>query len=142
MPVFAQNPLTEDYGDEGRITECPGYVRVDFGGCNSTELAAVYRAFTALCLDRDVSRALLKAGDDFPSGHHALRDALCAIARHAAIRPDFKLALIPSTRPIEAVYREAQQHLRAAGFNAWVFGTENEALDWLEDRTVGGGTVS
>jgi hypothetical protein len=131
-----------DYGDEGRITECPGYVRVDFGGCNSAELAAVYRAFAALCLDRDVSRALLKAGDEDPRGHYGLRVALSTIARRAAIRPDFKLALIPSTRPIEAVYREAQQHLRAAGFNAWVFGSETEALDWLEDRSVGGRTAS
>ena len=131
-----------DYGDEGRITQCPGYVRIDFGGCNSAELAAVYQAFAALCLDQDVSRALLKAGDDYPSGHYALRDALSVMARRAAIRPDFKLALIPSTRPIEAVYREAQQHLRAAGFNAWVFGTETEAVDWLEDRSVSERTAS
>jgi hypothetical protein len=134
--------MTIDYGDEGRITECPGYVRVDFGGCNSAELSAVYRAFAAFCVDHTVSRALLKAGDDYPHGHYALRDALTIMARVAGIRPDFKLALIPSTRPIEMVYREAQRHLRAAGFNAWVFGTENEALDWLEDRSVGGQTVS
>jgi hypothetical protein len=134
--------MNMDYGDEGRITECRGYVRVDFGGCNSTEVAAVYRAFAELCLDRGVSRALLKAGDDYPSGHYALRDALGMMARRAAIRPDFKLALIPSTQPIEALYREAQQHLRAAGFNAWVFGTETEALEWLEDRSVGGRTAS
>jgi hypothetical protein len=131
-----------DYGDDGRITQCPGYLRVDFGGCNSAELAQVYRAFAAVCLDRDVNRALLKAGDDYPSGHYELRNALTAMARGAAIRPDFKLALIPSTRPIEAVYREAQQHLRAAGFNAWVFGTEGEAIDWLEGRSLSGRTVS
>ena len=137
MPGFSRAT-----GDEGRITECPRYVRVDFGGCNSAELAAVYRAFAELCLDQDVSRALLKAGDEDPGGHYGLRDALNTIARRAPIRPDFKLALIPSTPPIEAVYREAQQHLRAAGFNAWVFGTENEAVAWLEDRSVGGQTAS
>jgi hypothetical protein len=118
-------------------------VRVDFGSCNSAELAAVYRAFTAFCLDNQVTRALLKAGDDYPNGHYALRDALNAIARVARIPADFKLALIPSTRPIEMVYREAQCHLRAAGCNAWVFGTESEALDWLADRSAAGGqTVS
>jgi len=128
--------------DEGRITQCQGYVRVDFGGCNAGELAEIYRAFAAVCLDRDVSCALLKAGDDYPHGHYGLRDALTTIARGATIRPDFKLALMASTRPVEAVYREAQQHLRAAGFNAWVFGTENEAVDWLEGRAVGGRAAS
>lgn len=48
-----------------------------------------------------------------------------------------------TTRPaIEAVYREAQQHLRAAGFNAWVFRSENEAVDWLEGRATSGEMVS
>jgi hypothetical protein len=134
--------MAMDNSDEGRITHYAGYVRVDFRGCNSAELAALYRAFAELCLDEDVSRALLKAGDEDPSGHYLLRDALSTMARRAAIRPDFKLALMASTRPIEAVYREAQQHLRAAGFNAWVFGTETEALEWLEDRSVGGRTAS
>jgi len=134
--------MTMDYGDEGRITECPGYVRVDFGSCNAAELSAVYRAFTAFCLDNKVTRALLKAGDDHPNGHYALRDALATMAQLARIPADFKLALIPSSRPIELVYREAQRHLRAAGFNAWVFGTENEAVDWLQDRSVSGQTAS
>jgi hypothetical protein len=124
------------------ITKCPGYVRVDFGNCNSLELAEVYSAFTAFCLENQVTRALLKAGDDYPNGHYRLRDALIAIARVAGMPADFKLALIPSTRPIELVYREAQGHLRAAGCNAWVFGNETEAVDWLEDRSVGGRTAS
>jgi hypothetical protein len=132
----------KDYGDEGRITQCRGYVRVDFGSCNSTELSAVYRAFAAFCLDNQVTRALLKAGDDDPNGHYRLRDALTTMAQLARIPPEFKLALIPSTRPIEAVYREAQRHLRAAGLNAWVFATEGEAVDWLEDRALAGLTAS
>jgi len=131
-----------DYGDDGRITQCRGYVRVDFGSCNSTELSAVYRAFTAFCLDNKVTRALLKAGDDHPGGHYGLRDALTTMAQLARIPADFKLALIPSTRPIEAVYREAQRHLRAAGLNAWVFATESEAVDWLEDRALDGLSAS
>ena len=130
--------MPADYGDEARITQCDGYVRVDFASCNSAQLSAVYRAFAALCVDRQVSRALLKAGDDDPRGHYALRDALVAIGRRDGIATDFMLALIPSTGPIEAIYREAQQHLRAAGLNAWVFGSENEAVDWLEGRSVGG----
>ena len=125
-----------------RITECSGYVRVDFGSCCFGELSDLYRAFAALCVDKHASRALLKAGDDDPRGHYALRYALEAMALRAPIPFDFKLALVPSTRPIEAIYREAQQRLRAVGLNAWVFGSENEALEWLEGRATGGETAS
>jgi hypothetical protein len=131
-----------EHGDEGRITECAGYVRVDFGSSNSAELSALYRAFATFCLDNKVTRALLKAGDNDPNGHYRLRDALIAMAQLAQIPPEFKLALIPSTRAIETVYREAQRHLRAAGLNAWVFATEHEAVDWLEGRQQGGRAAS
>ena len=117
-------------------------MRVDFGSCNNGELAEVYRAFAALCVHRHANRALLKAGDDDPEGHYALRDAVETMALLAPIPPDFKLALVPSTGAIETVYREAQQRLRAVGFNAWVFGNESEALDWLEGRAASGQTAS
>jgi hypothetical protein len=64
------------------------------------------------------------------------------MARTAAIRPDSKLALVASTAAIEAVYREAQQALRAIGLNAWVFGTVSEAVEWLEGRAASGQMVS
>ena len=127
---------------DSHITECPGYVRVDFGSCNHGELEDVYRAFADLCVDKHVNRALLKAGDDYAPGHYWLRNALQAMALSAPIPADFKLALIPSSRPVELIYREAQQHLRAAGFNAWVFGNDDEAVEWLQDRSSGGRTVS
>ena len=126
------------HGDEGRSTECGGYVRVDFESCNVAELSAVYQAFANFCLDHKVTRALLKAGDNDPNGHYRLQDALTMMAQGTPIAPEFKLALLPSTRAIEAIYREAERHLRAGGFNAWVFATENEAVDWLEGRALGG----
>jgi hypothetical protein len=125
-----------------RITECGGYVRVDFENCHHGELLEIYQAFAALCVDKQVNRALLKAGDDYAPGHYGLRHALISMAMSAPIAADFKLALIPSTLPVEAIYREAQQHLRAAGFNAWVFGSDGEAVEWLEDRATGGQTAS
>ncbi len=131
-----------DYGDEGHITECGGYVRVDFNSCNVAELSDLYRGFATFCLDNDVTRALLKAGDNDPNGHYRLRDALLTMAKVAQIPPEFKLALIPSTHAIEAIYREAQRHLRAAGLNAWVFADEDEAVDWLEGRTLAGRAAS
>ena len=124
------------------ITETSGCVRVDFGSCSAPELAELYRAFAALCLDRRANRALLRAGDEDPQGHCALHEVAQGMATHAGIAVDFKLALIPSTRSIETVYREAQRTLRAAGFNAWVFASENEATAWLEGRATGGETAS
>jgi hypothetical protein len=131
-----------DYGDEGRITQCGGYVRVDFNSCNVGQLSEVYSGFATFCLDHHVTRALLKAGDNDPNGHYRLRDALHSMAQRAQIPPEFKLALIPSSRPIEAIYREAQRHLRAAGLNAWVFAEEEEAVDWLEGRALAGRAAS
>jgi hypothetical protein len=93
-------------------------------------------------VDRHVNRALLKAGDDEPHGHHGLRDALEAMALRAGVPYDFKLALVPCTRAVETVYRHAQQRLRAAGLNAWVFGNENDAVSWLEGRASSGPMVS
>jgi hypothetical protein len=128
--------------DEGGISDCAGYVRVDFGSCNASELSALYRDFAALCHDNQATRALLKAGDNDPAGHYGLREALVTMAHRAQIPAEFKLALVPSTHAIEGIYREAQRHLRAAGLNAWVFATEHEAVDWLEGRQLGGRAAS
>ena len=131
-----------DYGDEGHITQCRGYVRVDFKSCDVSELSELYRGFAAFCLDNKATRALLKAGDNDPHGHYRLRDALITMAQLAQIPAEFKLALVPSSRAIEAVYTEAQRHLRAAGLNAWVFADEEEAVDWLQGRARGGRAAS
>ena len=124
------------------ISQCPQYLRVDFGACDVYELTHVYQRFAHLCIGTDVHRALLNAGDNEPSGHQQLHEILSAVVRTAAIPPDFKLALVPSTPAIAAVYTEAQQALRAIGFNAWVFETVADATAWLEDRAPGGRMVS
>jgi hypothetical protein len=131
-----------EQGENACIMECPDYVRVDFRGCTARELGEVYRSFAVLCVKKQVSRALLKSGDDDPDGHYNLHDALLAIARVAAIPYDFKVALVPSTPPIEAVYRDAQNVLRSFGLNACVFGAENEAVEWLEDHAAIAQTTS
>ena len=131
-----------DHLPDSRITECPQYVRVDFGGCNAFELSETYRRFANLCIGKEVNRALLKAGDEDPDAHRALRAAIAAMAHAEAIPQDFKLALIPSTPPIAAFYREAQAALRAGGLNAWVFATVHEAVEWLEGRAASGRTAS
>jgi len=124
------------------ITQCLGYLRVDFGSGNRADIAETYRSFADLCIGRPVSSALLKAGDNDPLGHARLRDALEAMARAAAIPEDFKLALVASTAPVHAIYREAQRALRATGVNAWVFDSGAEAVEWLEGRTPSGRMAS
>lgn len=131
-----------NHGAESRITECPAYVRVDFGSCDFLELLETYRSFADLCIGKQVNGALLKAGDNAPEGHRQLREALSAMARTVAFAPEFKLAMVASTPAVEAVYREAQQALRASGLNAWVFDTVHDAVEWLEGRAASGQTAS
>jgi hypothetical protein len=123
-----------------RITECPEYVGVDFGAADSMEISALYRSFADRYIGMPARHVLLEAGDNDPSGHRRLRDALQMMAR--AIPPDFKLALVASTSAVHALYREAQQTLRAVGLNAWVFESRAEAVAWLEGRVVGGPMTS
>ena len=127
---------------EGRITECPQYLRVDFGGGSGVELSETYRSFADRCIGKQVNRALLNAGDNDPEGHYLLRDALAAMARTGAIPADFKLALVSSTAPIQRVYREAQEAFRALGVNTWVFDDMRDAIEWLEGRAPAGRTAS
>jgi hypothetical protein len=131
-----------DYRAESRITQCAEYLHVDFGSSSSLELSETYRRFAHLCIGTQVHGALLTAGDNDPEGHRRLGDALSEMARAAALSPDFKLALVPSTPPIQAIYREAQQALRAMGLNAWVFDTAGEAVQWLVGRAACGPTAS
>ena len=127
---------------EERIAECAGYVRVDFGSADVGEIYETYRSFADLYIGKPARHVLLEAGDNDPSGHRRLRHALEAMARAAVIPPEFKLALVAGTRPVHALYRDAQQVLRANGLNAWVFDSRAEAVAWLEGRTVGGPMTS
>lgn len=125
-----------------RAGASPDYLCIDFGRCNMFEISEMSRRFTDLCMGRQVGSAMLKAGDNDPAGHHGLRDALLAMAGSARLRLDFKLALVPSTPPIRAIYEEAQRALRAIGCNACVFDDAAEAAEWLEGRAVAGRAAS
>jgi hypothetical protein len=129
-------------GAGSRITECPAYLRVDFGNCDCCELFETYRNFADRCNGSPVNGALLMAGDNAPEGHRELREALSSMARTIALQPEFKLAMVASTPAVEAVYREAQRASRAIGLNAWVFDTVHDAVEWLEGRAASGQTAS
>ena len=135
-------PQVRPAESRARAAESPDYLCIDFGRCSVFEISEMSRRFTDLCIGRHVGRAMLKAGDNDPAGHHGLRDALIAMARSAQLPLDFKLALVPSTPPIRKIYDEAQQALRAIGCNACVFEDVEEAGEWLEGRAVAGRAAS
>ena len=133
--------LPEQFG-ETRITRCPHYLRVDFGDVSAPELSETYRHVAHLWLQTQAIGVLLNAGDNDPQGHRRLGDALSAMARASAMPPHFKLALVPSSHAIKAVFLEAQEELRAVGLNAWVFPSTSEAVEWLEGRAASGPVTS
>lgn len=119
-----------------------GYLCIDFESCSVAEVAASFHAFARLCRSREVSRAILKAGDNDPGAHRCLADALVRLADSGDLLIEFKLALIPSTPAIRVIYGEARDALRANGFNAWVFDGVEEAAAWLQGRSVAGAAAS
>ena len=114
-----------------RIHEDDGLVVVDFRGCNSHEVSAVYQAFALLCARQKVRAALLKAGDEDPDCHYALRDTLVTVARIAGIPLGFRLALVAGSCMIEKVYGIMQAELRALGCDVRVFRFAWHAQQWL-----------
>lgn len=114
-----------------RIEEQGGLVVVDFRGCDSHGVSAVYQAFALLCAREKVRGALLKAGDQDADAHCALRDTLVTVARVAGIPLRFKLALVTSSAPIERAYRAMQRELCSLGCDARVFRAASEARQWL-----------
>ncbi len=115
----------------GRIDEDDGLVVVDFRGCNSHEVSAVYQAFALLCARQKVRAALLKAGDEDADGHYALRDTLATLARIAGIALCFRLALVAGSGMVEKVYGSMQDELGALGCDVRLFRSAWQAQQWL-----------
>lgn len=104
---------------------------IDFRGCSSRGVSEIYQAFALLCAREEVRRALLKAGNEDPDAHFALRDTLVTLSRIAGIPLRFRLALVAGSSRIERVYRAVQSELGALGCEARVFRTERQAGRWL-----------
>ena len=104
---------------------------IDFRGCDSRGVSEIYQAFAVLCARAEVRRALLKAGNEDPDAHFALRDTLVTLARIAGIPLRFRLALVAGSSRVEGVYRTVQGELRSLGCEARVFRTERGAGRWL-----------
>lgn len=104
---------------------------IDFRGCSSRGVSEIYQAFALLCAREEVRRALLKAGNEDPDAHFALRDTLVTLARIAGTPLRFRLALVAGSSRIERVYRTVRSELGALGCEARVFRTERQAGRWL-----------
>lgn len=109
----------------------PGVLRVEFGYGTTTEIAELCRSLAVNCVQRQISRVLLIAGDDDSGGEHALRDAMTIMVL-AGIPADFRLALVIALQRALAVYGNTERALNAAGIRTRVFATEEEAVLWLD----------
>lgn len=119
----------------GRLTETREYLRAEFGYGTTTEIAELFRALAVTCVQKQVPRVLIVAGDDDPAGRTALRDALTVMVL-AGIPSDFKLALVATAERVRLTYRNAQRDLCAAGITARLFGSEADAKRWLDSADV------
>jgi hypothetical protein len=118
-----------------RLTDTRDYLRAEFGYGTATEIADLFRALAVTCVQRQVRRVLIVAGDDDPAGERALRDALKMMLL-AGIPSDFKLALVAASERGGSAYRNAHRDLCAAGITARVFDGEDEATRWLDSKDV------
>ena len=112
------------------LRESDGCLVVEFGSGAVTEIAGIYRAFAVRCIENDVSRALVKPGDDDPGGEHALRDAFTMMLL-AGLAPGFRIALYSPEQRVETRYLTTVRDLRLANVNAMWFASESDAVAWL-----------
>ena len=113
------------------LVEAPGYVRVEFGYVTVTEISALFRTLAVTCVERQVPRVLIVAGDDEPAGERSLRDALTMMIL-AGIPDGFRLALVIKLPGTAQTYRNTQRDFNAAGITTRLFDNEDDALLWLE----------
>ena len=115
------------------VLERAGYLFVDFrDGSDSVQIAHAYRHFAKACIEKNIQRAAVAAGNDEPAAHYALRDAFTTMVLAAGIPSAFKLALVPRTQGVEAVYRLIERDFRVLGIDTQIFADEKHAVAWLE----------
>lgn len=120
---------------QGEIRRCPGYVAIDVRGHEGREVGEVYREFAALCIEQDIRRAVVRAGDEDPSAHYGLRDAFTTMILTVGVPRDFTLALVPETPQVEKVYELILRDFQALGMNAAIFKAHDAAIAWIESAT-------
>jgi hypothetical protein len=119
----------------GSIKERPGYLCVDCERGGPREVAQLYRDFAVACVEKQASRALLKAAEGDAETHRPLRDAFRVMVL-AGIPAEFKVAFVTRALDTEKVLRELRRYLRDLQFDAAVFRDESEAVEWLSNVRV------
>jgi hypothetical protein len=114
-----------------RVEAKVGYVRLEFGYSTVTEIAGLYRELAVACVQRDITRALIVAGDDEPAGERALRDAATMMVL-AGVTEGLRLALVATSPRVAHTYSNAERDLNAAGIKTRLFEAEEDALHWLD----------
>ena len=113
-----------------RLTETRAYLRIEFGYGTVGETAELFRNMAVTCLQNNLDRALIIAGDDDLAHERALRDALTVMVL-AEIPPDFRLALVIDTPRVALAYGNFQRDVSAVGIATRLFETEEAATYWL-----------
>lgn len=113
------------------LSETGGRLRLEFGYGTATEIAELYRELAVTCVQKQIPRVVVIAGDDDRAGERALRDALTMMVL-AGIPSGFKLALVIRDERTAYVYRNLPRDLTAAGIAARIHASEEDAIRWLE----------
>ena len=108
-----------------------GHLRLEFGYATVTKIAELYRALAVTCVERQVTRVLIVAGDDEPAGERALRNALTMMVL-AGVPRGFRLALVAAVPRVADTYRNTPRDFTAAGIGTRLFDNEADAAHWLD----------
>ena len=115
------------------LRETSGLLRIEFGYVTVTELGELYRALAVTCVERQIARVLVIAGDDEPAGERALRNALTMMIL-AGIPDGLRLALVAALPRVAQTYRHAERDFSAAGIATRLFKNEGDAAQWLVEN--------
>jgi hypothetical protein len=117
-----------------RLSQTPAYLRAEFTYGTITENAELFRALAVTCVERQISRVLVAAGDHEPANERALRDALTIMVL-AGLAEGFRLAIVAAAPRVAYTYRHFQRDVSAAGVATRLFESEDDAVRWLEHAT-------
>ena len=121
----------------GTIQECAGYLTVDCGErSENRELSQLYRDFAVACVEKQVSRVLLRARHGTLEAHLALRDAMTVMLL-AGIPSGFRIGFVADRPTAAEALAALGEDLRRLGIAAALFDSEEPALAWLKPSPAG-----
>lgn len=122
---------TQGFASAPPLPYSGGHLRLEFGYVTVTEIAVLYRALAVTCVQQQITRVLIVAGDDEPAGERALRNALTMMVL-AGVPRGFRLALVAAVPRVANTYRNTPRDFTAAGIGTRLFDNEADATSWLD----------